>query len=105
MAFGALLGGWRLIRTLGGKFYKVRPVHSFAAQMTSATVILTASLIGLPVSTTQIVSSSIIGVGSSERLGKVRWSVAQDILMTWLVTIPASALFSAGIYWLITLLK
>ena len=105
MAFGALLGGWRLIRTLGGKFYKVRPVHSFAAQMTSATVILTASLIGLPVSTTQVVSSSIIGVGSSERLGKVRWSVAQDILMTWLVTIPASALFSAGIYWLITLLK
>ena len=105
MAFGALLGGWRLIRTLGGKFYKVRPVHSFAAQMTSATVILTASLIGLPVSTTQVVSSSIIGVGSSERLGKVRWSVAQDILTAWLVTIPVSALFSAGIYWLISLLR
>lgn len=102
MAFGALLGGWRLIRTLGGKFYKVRPVHSFAAQLTSASVILTASLIGLPVSTTQVVSSSIIGVGSSERLGKVRWGVAGDILTAWIVTIPISALFSAGIYWLIT---
>ncbi|MBI5353665.1 MAG: inorganic phosphate transporter [Chloroflexi bacterium] len=102
MSFGALLGGWRLIRTLGGKFYKVRPVHSFAAQMTSATVILTASLIGLPVSTTQVVSSSIIGVGSSERLGKVRWGVAGDILTAWIVTIPISALFSAGIYWLIS---
>jgi PiT family inorganic phosphate transporter len=94
-----------LIRTLGGKFYKIRPVHSFATQMTSAVVILTASFIGLPVSTTQVVSSAIIGVGSSERLGKVRWSVAGDILTAWLVTIPVSALFSAGIYWLIKTMK
>jgi PiT family inorganic phosphate transporter len=105
MAAGTLLGGWRLIRTLGGKFYKIRPVHSFASQMTSAIVIFVASLIGLPVSATQIVSSSIIGVGSSERLGKVRWGVAGDILTAWLVTIPVSALFSAGIYWLINLGK
>ncbi len=105
MALGTALGGWRLIRTLGGKFYKIRPVHSFATQMTSAVVILTASFIGLPVSTTQVVSSAIIGVGSSERLGKVRWSVAGDILTAWLVTIPVSALFSAGIYWLITTMK
>lgn len=101
MAFGALLGGWRLIRTLGGKFYKVRPVHSFAAQLTSATVLLTASLTGLPVSTTQVVSSAIIGVGSSERLGKVRWGVAGDILTAWIVTIPISAIFSAGFYLLL----
>ncbi len=105
MALGTALGGWRLIRTLGGKFYKIRPVHSFATQMTSAVVILTASFIGLPVSTTQVVSSAIIGVGSSERLGKVRWSVAGDILTAWLVTIPVSALFSAGIYWLIKTMK
>src|SRR3990172_2047621 len=64
MAIGTALGGWRLIRTLGGKFYKIRPVHSFATQMTSGVVILTASLIGLPVSTTQVVSSAIIGVGA-----------------------------------------
>ncbi|MDD2921642.1 MAG: inorganic phosphate transporter [Anaerolineales bacterium] len=101
MAFGALLGGWRLIRTLGGKFYKIRPVHSFAAQLTSASVILTASLTGLPVSTTQVVSSAIIGVGSSERLGKVRWGVAGDILTAWIVTIPISALFAAAFYWLL----
>lgn len=105
MALGTALGGWRLIRTLGGKFYKIRPVHSFATQMTSAIVILTASLVGLPVSTTQVVSSAIIGVGSSERFGKVRWGVAGDILTAWIITIPASALFSAGIYWLIHLLK
>lgn len=105
MALGTALGGWRLIRTLGGKFYKIRPVHSFATQMTSALVILGASFVGLPVSTTQVVSSAIIGVGSSERFGKVRWSVAGDILTAWIVTIPVSAVFSAGIYWLIITLK
>ncbi|MBI5963900.1 MAG: inorganic phosphate transporter [Chloroflexi bacterium] len=105
MAVGTALGGWRLIRTLGGKFYKIRPVHSFATQLTSALVILSASFIGLPVSTTQVVSSAIIGVGSSERFGKVRWSVAGDILTAWIVTIPVSALFSAGIYWLINAMK
>ena len=105
MALGTVLGGWRLIRTLGGKFYKIRPVHSFAAQLTSAFVILTASLIGLPVSTTQVVSSAIIGVGASERFGKVRWGVAGDILTAWIITIPASALFSAGIYWLMSLVR
>ncbi len=102
IALGTALGGWRLIRTLGGKFYKIRPVHSFASQLTSGIVILTASLFGGPVSTTQVVSSSIIGVGSSERLGKVRWSVAGDIVTAWIVTIPATALLSAGIYLLLT---
>lgn len=101
MAIGTALGGWRLIRTLGGKFYKIRPVHSFATQMTSAVVILSASLVGLPVSTTQVVSSAIIGIGASERLGKVRWGVAGDILIAWIITIPASAIFSAGFYWLL----
>lgn len=101
MAVGTALGGWRLIRTLGGKFYKIRPVHSFATQLTSALVIFGASYVGLPVSTTQVVSSAIIGVGSSERFSKVRWSVAGDILTAWIVTIPVSAVFSAGIYWLI----
>lgn len=99
-ATGALLGGWRLIRTLGGKFYKIRPIHGFSTQLASALVILGASFIGLPVSATQVVSSAIIGVGASERFGKVRWSVADDILTAWVLTIPASALFSAGIYWL-----
>jgi inorganic phosphate transporter, PiT family len=102
IALGTALGGWRLIKTLGGKFYKIRPVHSFASQLTSGIVILTASLFGGPVSTTQVVSSAIIGVGSAERLGKVRWSVAGDIVTAWFVTIPATALLSAGIYLLLT---
>ena len=101
MTLGSFLGGWRMIRALGAKFYKIRPVHSFAAQMTSAFVILSASLVGVPVSTTQVVSSGIVGVGASERFGKVRWTVVTDILTAWVITIPVSGLISAGIYWLI----
>jgi PiT family inorganic phosphate transporter len=101
IALGTSVGGWRLIRTLGGKFYKIRPVHSFTSQLTSGIVILGASLFGGPVSTTQVVSSAIIGVGSAERLGKVRWRVAGDIVTAWIVTIPATALVSAGIYLLL----
>jgi PiT family inorganic phosphate transporter len=102
ISIGAGFGGWRLIRTLGGKFYKIRPLHSFSTQLTSAFVIMGASLFGLPVSTSQVVSSAIIGVGASERFGKVRWRVAGDILTAWLITIPASALLAAGVYSLIT---
>jgi PiT family inorganic phosphate transporter len=100
IAVGTALGGWRLIRTLGGKFYKIRPVDGFAVQLSSVCVILGASLIGGPVSTTQVVSSGILGVGSAERINKVRWNVAGDIALAWLVTIPISALIAAGIYWL-----
>ena len=102
IALGTGLGGWRLIRTLGGKFYKIRPLHSFSTQLTSGIVMLTASLYGVPVSISQVVSSAIIGVGSSERISKVRWSVAGDIMTAWLITIPASALLAAGVYWLIS---
>lgn len=102
IAIGTSLGGWRLIRTLGGKFYKIRPLHSFSTQMTSGIVILGASFFGAPVSTSQVVSSAIIGVGASERFSKVRWSVAGDILTAWLITIPASALLAAGFHWLLT---
>jgi PiT family inorganic phosphate transporter len=103
IALGTAMGGWRLIRTLGGKFYKIRPVHSFSTQLTSGLVILTASVFGLPVSTSQVVSSAIIGVGSSESFAKIRWSVAEDIVSAWFITIPASALVSAGVYWLLML--
>jgi PiT family inorganic phosphate transporter len=100
IAIGTSLGGWRMIRTLGGKFYKIRPLHSFATQLTSAGVILAASLFGVPVSISQVVSSAIIGVGSAERASKVRWSVAEDIVTSWLITIPASGIIAAGVYWL-----
>jgi PiT family inorganic phosphate transporter len=101
IAIGTSLGGWRLIRTLGGKFYKIRPLHSFATQLSSAGVILAASFFGVPVSTSQVVSSAIIGVGAAERVSKVRWSVAEDIITAWLITIPAGGLLAAGTYWLI----
>ncbi len=101
IALGTALGGWKLIRTLGGKFYKIRPVDGFASQLTSAIVILTASLVGGPVSTTQVVSSAIMGVGAAERVNKVRWGVAQEIAVAWLLTIPTTALVGAGLYWII----
>lgn len=101
IAVGTSVGGWRLIRTLGSKFYRIRPVHGFSSQAASAAVILSASLFGGPVSTTQVVSTAIMGVGSAERLSKVRWGVAGEILSAWLITIPTTALLAAGIYWLI----
>jgi len=102
IALGTSIGGWQLIRTLGSKFYKIRPVHGFASQITSAIVILTASLLGGPVSTTQVVSTAIMGVGAAERVSKVRWGVAGEIASAWLFTIPSTALLAAGIYWLLS---
>ncbi|MBC7250927.1 MAG: inorganic phosphate transporter [Anaerolineae bacterium] len=99
MSLGTALGGWRLIRTLGGKFYKIRPVHGFTTQITSAVVILGAGLLGGPVSTTQVVSSAVMGVGAAERLSKVRWHVAVDIVMAWILTIPVTALLAALLHW------
>jgi len=104
IALGTALGGWRLIRTLGGKFFKIRPVHAFGSQLTSASIILGAALLGGPVSTTQVVSSSIMGAGAADRMSKVRWTVGRDIAVAWLLTIPISALLSAGIYLLIDLI-
>jgi len=102
IALGTSVGGWRLIRTLGGKMFKIRPVDGFASQLASAIVILTASLLGGPVSTTQVVSSSIMGVGAAERVNKVRWGVAGELATAWLLTIPASALVGAGLYWVLS---
>jgi PiT family inorganic phosphate transporter len=98
IALGTAVGGWKLIKTLGGKFYKIRPVDGFASQLASAAVILGASIVGGPVSTTQVVSSSIMGVGAADRLNKVRWGVAKEIGTAWLLTIPATALVAAGAY-------
>jgi PiT family inorganic phosphate transporter len=101
MALGTVLSGARLIRTLGSKFYRIRPIDSFSAQTSSLILMVVSSFLGLPVSTTQLISSSIIGVGSAERLGKIRWNVANDILVSWILTIPATAALAAGVYWLL----
>jgi PiT family inorganic phosphate transporter len=101
IALGTAFGGWRLIRTLGGRIYKIRPVHAFTSQAASAGVILGAALLGGPVSTTQVVSSSIMGVGAAERVTKVRWQVAQNMLVTWVLTIPITSLLAALLYYLL----
>jgi PiT family inorganic phosphate transporter len=98
IAVGTATGGWSLIRTVGGKFYKIRPVNGFCAQAGSATVILAAALLGGPVSTTQVVSSTVVGAGAAERFSKVRWGVMGNIVIAWLLTIPATGLLSAGVY-------
>jgi PiT family inorganic phosphate transporter len=102
IALGTAVGGNKLIKTLGGKFYKIRPVDGFSAQLASAAVIIGASLVGGPVSTTQVVSSAIMGVGAAERVKKVRWGVAGEIATAWLLTIPATALLAAGLYWVLS---
>lgn len=94
ITLGILSGGWRIVRTVGFGIYKIRPIHALDAQLTSAGVIYAASLLGAPVSTTHVVSSSIMGIGAADRARDVRWSKAKEILTTWLVTIPGSAAVS-----------
>ena len=98
MGLGTALGWWRIIHTLGGKFYRIRPVHSFASQLTSAAVILGFSVLGGPVSTTHVVSSSIVGVGAAQRKSQVRWTNLSDIGVAWLVTIPVTVALAAVLY-------
>jgi PiT family inorganic phosphate transporter len=95
---GTSFGGWRLILTLGGKMYRIRPIHGFTSQISGALVILSAALLGGPVSTTQVMSSSILGVGAAERMNKVRWNILGNMTLTWLITIPVNAIAAALVY-------
>lgn len=100
ITLGTVLGGWRIVRTLAFAIYKIRPLHALNSQISSGGVVFMASLIGAPVSTTHVVSSSIMGIGASERPRAVRWKKAKEIAMTWLLTIPGSAVvavFSIGV--------
>jgi inorganic phosphate transporter, PiT family len=94
MALGTSIGGWRIIRTMGLRVVAMRPIHGFAAETASATVIELASRLGIPVSTTHTISSAILGVGSTRRLSAVRWGVAGQIVMGWVFTIPACFLMA-----------
>jgi inorganic phosphate transporter, PiT family len=98
MSAGTAFGGWRIIRTMGGKIFRIEPINGFAADFTSSVVIYTASLLGAPVSTTHVVSSSIMGVGAAKRLKGVRWNIARQIIVAWILTIPAAALVSYCAY-------
>ena len=101
IALGTASGGWKIIKTMGSKIYRLRSVHAFCAQTSSATVILGAALVGGPVSTTHVVSSSIMGVGAGQRISAVRWGVAKNIILAWFITIPASAVMAGLSFFLI----
>jgi PiT family inorganic phosphate transporter len=98
ISLGTAAGGWRIIRTMGSKVVKLDPVHGFAAETTAASVIFGASMLGMPVSTTHVISSAILGVGSSDRFRAVHWGVARRIGIAWVLTLPASALLAALAY-------
>jgi PiT family inorganic phosphate transporter len=98
LACGIAFGGFRIIKTVGTGIYKVRPIHSFASQLTAGTVILVSSMLGAPVSASQIVSSSIMGVGSAEHYKAVKWNVAGKILVSWFITIPIAGTLGALLF-------
>ena len=95
LSLGTAVGGWRIMRTMGQRVAKLEPVHGFAAETTAATIILTAAHFGMPVSTTQVIASAIMGVGSSQGVRGVRWGVARRILVAWVFTIPAAGIIAA----------
>lgn len=103
MGLGTSIGGWKIIKTVGGKIMKIRPVNGAAADLASATVIFGATFLHLPVSTTHVISSAIMGVGSAQRVKGVKWGVAQRIVLTWIITLPISALIAGIVYQLIEL--
>jgi PiT family inorganic phosphate transporter len=104
MALGTASGGWRIIHTLGTRVIKLDPIHGFAAETSAAAVIQVAAHFGFPISTTHVISSAIMGVGSTERLSAVRWGVAGNILTAWVLTLPAAALIAGLVYALVHLI-
>ena len=98
MACGTAVGGWRIIKTIGGKIFKLQPISGFAADLNSSIIIFGATLLHLPVSTTHVVSGSIMGVGAAKRINAVRWGVAQQMVVAWVMTIPCTAVMGALTY-------
>ena len=100
MAAGTAAGGWRIIRTLGQKMVKLQPVHGFAAETTAATVLAVTGTLGMPVSTTHAITTSIMGVGCAKRFSALKLGVVEKILWAWVMTLPATALVTFGLIWL-----
>jgi PiT family inorganic phosphate transporter len=101
IALGTLMGGWRIVHTLGSRVTKLRPIGGFCAETGGASAIFLATALGIPVSTTHTISGAIVGVGATHRLSAVRWGVAGNMIWAWIITIPASALVAAVSYWLV----
>ena len=105
MGLGTLMGGWRIVRTMGLRITKLTPMQGFCAETGGAATLFMATYLGVPVSTTHTITGAIVGVGASRRLSAVRWNVASSIVYAWVITIPASALVAAGTYWAVLLLR
>jgi PiT family inorganic phosphate transporter len=101
MSFGTAAGGWRIMKTMGQRVVKLDPVHGFAAETTAASIIMVASHFGMPVSTTHVISTAIMGVGTSDRIKAVRWGIARSIVTAWILTIPATAVIAGMAYLLL----
>ena len=100
MALGTLMGGWRIVRTMGLRITKLTPMQGFCAETGGAITLFLATGLGVPVSTTHTITGAIVGVGAARRTAAVRWRVAQRIVVAWVVTLPAAALMGAAVYWL-----
>jgi PiT family inorganic phosphate transporter len=98
MALGTSIGGWKIIKTMGTKIFKIEPINGFAADMSGAAVIMTATVLHMPVSTTHAITSALLGVGSAKRFSEVKWSIAGRIIITWFITIPISGLLAGVIF-------
>jgi PiT family inorganic phosphate transporter len=105
IGFGTLSGGWRIIHTMGSKITKLKPMGGFAAELGGAITLFTAAHFGIPVSTTHTITGAIVGVGSMRRLSAVRWNVAGRIVWAWILTIPAAAIVSAVLYYLLSFIQ
>jgi inorganic phosphate transporter, PiT family len=103
MGLGTSIGGWKIIKTVGGKIMKIRPINGVAADLTGAAIIFGATYIHLPVSTTHVISSGILGVGSAHRIKGVKWDTARRMLITWVITLPITALLASIIYLILNL--
>ena len=103
MALGTLMGGWRIVHTMGSKITRLTPVQGFCAETGGAITLFAATALGVPVSTTHTITGAIVGVGASRRLSAVRWNIAGRIVVAWVVTLPVAALASAAAYWLVGL--
>jgi PiT family inorganic phosphate transporter len=103
MGLGTLMGGWRIVHTMGSKITRLTPMQGFCAETGGAITLFSATALGIPVSTTHTITGAIIGVGASRRASAVRWGVAKNIVIAWVITIPAAATLSAAFYWLTAL--
>ena len=101
LSLGTAVGGWRIMHTMGQRVAELEPVHGFAAETTAATVLIGTAQLGMPVSTTHVISSAIMGVGSARGPKGVRWGVARRILLAWIITIPAAAIVAAGSWFIL----